>query len=56
MAAIFKMAGVHTEFLDRRQWHYMKWSGAANSLSNNTITGAFDSQRKELLKKTDGAL
>ena len=45
-AAIFKMAGVPTEFLDRRQWQHMKRSVAANSLSSNTMNDAIDSQEK----------
>ena len=48
MAAIFKMAGEPTEFFDSRQWHHMKRSGAAKSLSNNTINVAFDSQKEKL--------
>ena len=48
MAAIFKMAAVPTEFLDRRQWHHMKRPGGANSLANDKINGAFDSQKEKL--------
>ena len=52
-AAIFKMAAVPTEFLDRRLWQHLKWSIAADSLSSNTMNGAVDSQKNELLKKTE---
>ena len=49
----FKMAGVPTDFLDRRQWQYMKRPIAANSLSRNKMNDSLDSEKNELLKKTE---
>ena len=53
MTAILKMAGVHTEFLNGRQWQHLKLSVAAESLSSKNMNGAFDSPIKELFKKTE---
>ena len=44
MAAIFKMAGVTTEFLACRQWQHLKWPGTTESLSSNKMNTALESQ------------
>ena len=52
MAAIFKMAGVTTEFLARRQWQHLKWPGTTESLSSNKMNTALESQENVLLEKS----
>ena len=51
LAAIFKMADVPTEFLDRRQWHHLKRLPTAKSILRKTMNSSFESWKNELLKK-----
>ena len=47
-AAIFKMADVTTEFSDCRQWQHLKRPGTTESISNNKMNAALESQKNVL--------